>query len=97
MAEVPFVRVVWSDAWVDTDAFVTLDSVHAQHKPMPVETIGWLIADNPAGVSIANERCLEEEGYRGRTFVPRGMIVSMDELKMTKPRKKRKEDENHVG
>lgn len=79
---VEMVKVLWLDAWIDTEAFVTLDAVHAKHKPMPIETIGWLLVDDEKGVSVANERCLEDEGsYRGRTFIPRAMIVKVEPFK----------------
>lgn len=91
LIELPFVSILWDDAWIDTEEFVTIPSVHIKHKPMPVETRGWLLIDDDKGVSVANERCLEDEGsYRGRTFIPRAMITSMEVLKTVKPRKPRK-------
>ncbi len=91
MTHLPLVRVVWKDAWIDTDAFVTIETAHIKHKPMPIETIGWLVVDNESGISIANERSLEDEdSYRGRTYIPRGMIVSIEPFKAVKPRKSKK-------
>lgn len=84
MADLPFVTCIWNDAWIFTDEFITMETAHLKHKPMPVETTGWLMIDDAEGVSIANERCLDPENagaYRGRTFIPRAMVKSIKPFK----------------
>lgn len=82
--------LVWDDAHGSAVEQVTLSSVAEAHKAAVFQTVGWILLDDDAGVSIANERCLDEgeESYRGRTFVPRALIRSVTPL--NKPRKPRK-------
>jgi len=85
------VVVSWNDAWADTDNFTTLHGIQQTHKPMAVQTIGWILQDDVLGVSLANECSADASGtetFRGRTFVPRAMIQSVTPFKLTKPRKK---------
>jgi hypothetical protein len=46
---------------------------------MLIQTIGWLLQDDSTGVSLANEQSTEDgqQTWRGRTFVPRGMVQSV--------------------
>ena len=80
----------WWDAWADGSDIATVNDAHEKHKATLMETFGWLVVDNEAGVSIFNERCLDkgDESFRSRTFIPRAMIVSV--LPILKPRKPRK-------
>ena len=89
-----FVEVTWLDAWADDDNFATAHGLALTHKPMKVKTRGWLIVDDDAGVSVANEESqTEDDGtvFRGRTFIPRPMIKSVTpyRLAVIKPRKPR--------
>lgn len=90
MSEVTLMKVLWFDAWADASDMVTVHDAHEKHKAALMETLGWLVVDNEAGVSIFNERCLDkgDESYRSRTFIPRAMIKSV--LPVVKPRKPRK-------
>lgn len=84
------VRLIWLDAWVDGNEPINLDEAHTKHRPLQITTLGWLIYEDDTGVSVANEHYVDDNGwdvYRGRTFVPRGMVVSCEPLK--KPRKPR--------
>jgi hypothetical protein len=89
MAEPVIVAVQWYDAWADAHENVSLADASERHKPTLMETLGWLVRDTEVGVSIFNERCLDqgEESYRGRTFIPRAMVRSVTPV--IKPRKAR--------
>mgnify|MGYP001585292875 FL=1 len=88
---VPFVVLVWDDAFGDATTEVTLKTVMDGHHAQVFQTAGWLLKDDETGVSLANERGVDqgEEVYRGRTFVPRGMVRSLTPFILTRPRKKR--------
>jgi len=82
--------VQWLDAWQDQENFSTAHGIAATHTPLQVETLGWLIQDDEVGISIANEQSNEDgkATFRGRTFIPRGMVKSVTIYKLTKPRTK---------
>lgn len=81
------VLVIWEDAWQDQENFATLHGVTSTHNPMVVQTMGWLLVDDATGISVANERSSEDgkDTYRGRTFIPRAMVVSVNPFRMMKP------------
>jgi hypothetical protein len=84
--------VVWDDAWGDAHDSATLEDAHMKHRPTVMQTVGWLVIDNEKGVSVFNERCLDqgEESYRGRTFIPRQMLKSITPvIKPRQPRRKK--------
>lgn len=96
-----FVIVSWLDAWGEETGEATMANAHEAHKAVPMETLGWLLRQDDKGVSVFCERCTEgkEYVYRGRTFIPTGMITKIEEFKLTKPRKA-KQDEKitpHIG
>jgi hypothetical protein len=84
-------ELVWDDAHGSAIDYITLADAHMKHCPIVMQTVGWVLIDDDKGVSIANERCLEdgEECYRGRTFVLRSMVRSLTPF--NKPRKSRKQ------
>lgn len=84
MKPLKLVVVEWLDAWVRADEPVTLADVGASHHPEPVTTIGWVLLQDDTGISLANE--VYDGHYRGRTFVPAGMIESITPYKLTKAR-----------
>lgn len=87
----PFVRVEWDDAWADTDEFVTPHAIEKTHRAMRITTMGWLLHEDEHGLSVANEASTDAGGtetYRGRTFIPRGMILSVTRLRVAKIRDK---------
>jgi len=90
VTKLPLVVVEWDDAWT-TETPATLDG-HLVHKPERVTTIGWLLKDDEIGVQLANE--FYDETYRGRTFVPRAMVVKVTPFKLTKPREARPKTES---
>lgn len=84
------VSVVWDDAHASAGEQFTVKSLDDVHKPTKMETTGWLLRDDEVGVTVANERCLDEgdDTYRGRTFVPRALVKEVKPvLKQRKPRK----------
>lgn len=83
----PLVLVTWKDANVGGDDAVTLENISSYHKPTLVRTLGWLLRDDEEGVSIVNE--FYDDTYRGRTFVYRPMVVSVEHFKLAKSRKKK--------
>lgn len=90
------VQLVWNDAWADLHEQVSVGDVGEKHKATLMETVGWLLRNDEVGVSLFNERCLDQgDGtYRGRTFVLKAMIVSVTPI--VKPRKPRRAKTNNA-
>lgn len=88
MIEPRFVTVRWHDAWADGVDDVTHETVGDKHRPILMETRGWLMVDNEVGVSLFYERCLDPQTYRGRTFIPRGMVVAITDFPTVKVRRR---------
>lgn len=87
----PFVIVVWDDAYGGAHTPVGEHELAADHKPLVVQTAGWLLVDNDEGVSLFNER-YDDGGstlWRGRSFIPRGMIRSVTPFTLSRPRRKK--------
>jgi hypothetical protein len=87
--------VVWDDAWSGGNDLITLKDVEEKHRPSVMQTLGWVLKDDPAGVFVANERCMDlgDECYRGSTFIPRSLIRSVTPFKLQTPRKTRPANE----
>lgn len=85
--EITFVEVKWEDAWGDATVAVFPQDAHEGHKAEVIRTYGWLVLKTDKGVSIFSEKC-DDGSYRGRSFIPRAMILSLTPLKLSKPRKK---------
>ena len=88
----PLVVVTWNDAWIDGTEPVLMSEVHIEHKPKVITTIGWLLKDDERGVSIACEHYDDDKTFRGRTFIPRGMVQSVTPHVLAKPRKKKQSE-----
>ena len=84
-----FIACTWLDAWGDTAGDATPENVHEKHKPAIMQTVGWLLRDDEIGVSIFCERDTEFESYRGRTFIPRGMIQLIEDFPPKRKYKKK--------
>ena len=82
MSKLPFVVVNWHDAHGSTHEDITPETV--DHEPILMSTAGWLLKETETGVSVANE--YGDGSYRGHTFIPRPLIVSITPVKLTRPR-----------
>lgn len=87
MNDRPLVVLEWMDAWCRGDHAVTLADVGALHHPEPITTIGWVLMHDDTGIMLANE--WYSDGFRGLTFVPAGMISSVQPYRLTKAPKPR--------
>lgn len=84
-----FVEIIWDDAASNSETWVQPKDVTA---PEQVITRGWLIRDEPKFVAVASSVSNEdlEEDHVGNTItIPRGMIESMRELRLTTARVKK--------
>lgn len=72
------VVVTWADAKATQAEFYAEGDV--PHEPATVHTAGWLLKDDELGITIANEWFQEEDVWRGTTFVPRAMVLSVKRL-----------------
>jgi hypothetical protein len=70
--------------WFDAGSSPTLVfEPQRDHRPVVMETIGWVLVHDAAGISVATER-FSEEGvthYRGWSFVPAGMIDRVQKVR----------------
>ena len=86
MTEPKLMVLTWNDAWCEAGTEVSLKDVHETHKPVIIETVGWILLSDEEGVSIANEKT-GPDTYRGRTFVLASMVISIKPYRV--PRKRR--------
>lgn len=82
----PIVAISWDDAHGNATACYSQHEI--PHAPVKVTTIGWLLREDAAGVSVANEYCSDGD-YRGVTFIPIGMITARKTISK-KPRSTKK-------
>ena len=66
----PLVMVEWHDAWFDLEQ----RSVDDRRPDYVVRTVGFLIDDGPAVVSLAQELLPDGEGFRAVTHIPRPVM-----------------------
>lgn len=86
MAE-PLVKVIWKDA--HGVAGTTALSLHEiPHGAIEITSYGLLLRQDDHGVSIVSEVCADGT-YRGYTFVPAGMLISVEPVIKPKRVKKR--------
>ncbi len=94
LAPVPLVCVIWEDAHGDVNNESNADDLKREfHKPYVYHTFGLCIVDNEVGVSLVNDFCPDDKTYRGRSFIPRGMIREVIKLGTPKKRAERKKKE----
>lgn len=70
------VVVTWRDAFFDFDK-TTADEFRADYL---VTTVGFLVADGPTFVSLAQEVLPDDEGFRAVTHIPRAVIERIEPL-----------------
>jgi hypothetical protein len=76
----PLVVLTWNDACGTATAIYNEEK---DHQPTVMRTAGWLLKADKVGVSIACERYDEGDGkeaFRGHTFIPAGMVVSVKKV-----------------
>jgi hypothetical protein len=82
----------WNDAHSDvTEQVWSVGEV--AHGPLVIRTLGWVTRYDATGVTMFTERIDNQDGtfsYRGRGFVPAGMVVSVMELVETPKRRRKK-------
>lgn len=85
----PYCVVIWDDAWSDAVNATSQKDAPDLHKAARYETRGWVLVDDARGISIFPERCLDDGdvSYRGRTFIPRSLVVAVTEVTLKTPRK----------
>jgi hypothetical protein len=76
----PLVAVTWDDAQSSSGEVIDDVTIAANHQPKVVVTLGWLMRDDAAGVSVCSEH-VSGIGYRGHTFVPRSLVRSVRVLR----------------
>lgn len=78
-----YVEAIWDDAASNSETWVSVDDIQ---KPERVVTRGWLVKECPTFLSIASSVSATEdyEDTVGNTLtIPRGMVVSLKELKVS--------------
>ncbi len=80
--------VIWEDAFMET-AQQTVEEM--SHEPFIVRTAGTIVRDNERGLWIAPEEIpgATPTGYRGHTFIPRALIIDIQQFRRVMPRKPR--------
>jgi len=68
--EHPLVVVIWRDAFFDFDQ-AHVDDVRPDYL---VHTVGFLLADGPTFVSLAQEVLPDGDGYRAVTHIPVSIV-----------------------
>lgn len=95
LADLPLVCVLWLDAHDGKEGeYTKAEILKDYHEPAVIRTFGLLLIDDEKGITLVKEITTEEdeEGettYRGRGFIPRGMVKELISLGIPKrPRKK---------
>ena len=72
----PLVLVEWRDAWFDFD----LPAAEHRRADYLVRTVGFLVAEDPRFLSLAQEVLPEGEGFRAVTHIPVGIVERVQRL-----------------
>lgn len=70
------VLVQWRDAWFDLEQ----DKLRGWRSEYLVQTVGFLVRDEPEVVSVAQELLPGHDGFRAITHIPRGVVESVATL-----------------
>lgn len=81
----PLVIVTWNDAHGDSGSAFSEHEI--PHAPIVIDSVGWLLREDDAGVTVAAEFC-HDGTWRGVTFVPRGMIQAVRPATRARTRRK---------
>jgi hypothetical protein len=74
--EPKLVAVTWNDAHQSGAEPFDVDEFH---KPWVYTSVGWLVKNDAAGVTVA--ACKGDDEFDRALFVPRGMVVKVRRLK----------------
>lgn len=77
----PLVEVIWDDAASNSETWVTTKDIQ---PPEQVITVGYLVKERKRFVTIASSvanEAVHEEQIGNTMTIPRGMIVTMREIK----------------
>jgi hypothetical protein len=69
----PLVLVRWRDAWFDPEQLGSED----WRSDYPVQTVGFLVRNDSAIVSVAQEILPDGDGYRAVTHIPAAIVTSI--------------------
>jgi len=72
----PLVLVEWHDAWFDFD----LPAADQRRADYLVRTVGFLVAEDPRFLSLAQEVLPEGEGFRAVTHIPVAIVERVERL-----------------
>lgn len=72
----PLVLVEWHDAWFDFD----LAAAEERRPDYVVRTVGFLVAEDPRFLSLAQEVLPEGEGFRAVTHIPVAIVERVRRL-----------------
>jgi hypothetical protein len=72
----PLVLVEWHDAWFDVD----LPAADHRRADYLVRTVGFLVAEDPRFLSLAQEILPEGEGFRAVTHIPVAIVQRVQPL-----------------
>lgn len=86
MHSYPLALVTWSDANTGSEDVVDSENLSLFHKPTVVKTLGWVLLDDTDGITLVNE--YYDSYFRGRTFIPRAMIIEVNHFNLSKKRAK---------
>jgi hypothetical protein len=92
----PFVEIVWDDAASNSATWIEPSDITG---PKQVITRGWLVKETDKAVSVAGSvanEVIENETVGNTMTIPKGMIVSRRELRLTtaRPRQPKQESSN---
>lgn len=74
----PLVCCIWDDAHGDVGSEASEgDTRRDFHEPVVYHTFGLLVVDDERGVTVAQDFCAKDNTFRGRTFIPKGMIKEL--------------------
>jgi hypothetical protein len=96
MAKRPYFRypaaiIIWNDAHARNQAVEYEESeLIQQHRPEECKTLGLVVTDDEAGITIYNEQT-GPSSVRGVSFIPKAMLKSVTYVNLT-PRKKAKDE-----
>jgi hypothetical protein len=88
---VRLVLVRWRDAWFDFER-----DPSGWRDEYVVQTVGFLVREEPGVISLAQEMLPGRDGYRAITHIPRGVIESITPLSEGEPAAGPLEDESRA-